>query len=212
MNLIPGYLILSTDADEMKICSISDIQLPGRHNISNILACSLCSYLAGAALKDIGNALIRFKGLDHRFQQVSLIDGVKYIDDSKATTVDACKAALNSCAGNVILIAGGRDKGSDYKVIKELVKDKVKSIILIGEAKEKIRTDLVGITDIFEASSMDEAVVISRERAASGDTVLLSPMCASFDMFSSYKDRGKAFKQAVNRLRNTQYAQRTTRQ
>ncbi len=195
-----GDLILNTDANEKKICSISDIELPGRHNVSNILACTLCSYLAGAGLKDIVGALTRFKGLDHRFQQVSTIDGVRYINDSKATTVDACKAALNSCAENVILIAGGRDKGSDYKVIKELVRDKVKSIILIGEAKEKIRADLAGAANMFEASSIDEAVAISRERAASGDTVLLSPMCASFDMFSNYKDRGSAFKQAVLRL------------
>jgi UDP-N-acetylmuramoylalanine--D-glutamate ligase len=135
-------LILNTGANEMKICSISDIELPGSHNVPNMLACTLCSHLAGAHLKDIVSALTGFKGLDHRFQQVSTIDGVRYINDSKATTVGACKAALNSCAENVILIAGGRDKGSDYKVIKELIRDKVKSIILIGEAKEKIRADL----------------------------------------------------------------------
>jgi len=198
-------LILNTDANETKICSVSDIELPGSHNVSNILACSLCSYLAGARLKDIASALTRFKGLDHRFQQVSTIDGVRYINDSKATTVAACKAALNSCAENVILIAGGRGKGSDYKVIKELVRAKVKSIVLIGEAKEKIRADLAGAANMFEASSMDKAVAISRDKAISGDTVLLSPMCASFDMFSSYKDRGSAFKQAVLKLRNTQY-------
>jgi len=195
-------LVLNIDADEMRICSVSDIQLPGSHNVSNILACSLCSYLAGAALKDIRSALISFKGLDHRFQHVTAIDGVRYIDDSKATTVDACKAALSACSENVILIAGGRDKGSDYKAIKEAFKDKVRCMVLIGEAREKIRDDLDGIVDMIEASSMDEAVAISGDRAISGDTVLLSPMCASFDMFSSYSDRGKAFQQAVLRLRD----------
>ena len=196
-----GRLVLNIDSKEIEICSVSDIQLIGKHNISNALAASLCSYLSGAAPEYIRSALIRFKGLDHRFQQVSVIDEVRYIDDSKATTVDACMAALASCDENVILIAGGKDKGSDFKVLKELVRNKVKFIVLIGEAANKIRGDLAGIVSTLEAPSMHEAVVMCRDNAMAGDTVLLSPMCASFDMFSSYKDRGKAFQQEVGKLR-----------
>ncbi len=205
-------LVLNIDSEELRICFVNDMQLIGKHNISNALAASLCSYLAGAALKDIRTTLTVFKGLDHRIQKVSVIDGVTYIDDSKATTVDACKAALNSCDERVILIAGGRDKGSDYKVIREMVKKKVKSMILIGESRKKIKDDLVGAVNMLEASSMNEAVAICRDNAVAGDTVLLSPMCASFDMFASYKDRGDAFQQAVGKLRMTHDAQRTTRQ
>ncbi len=202
-------LVLNIDSEELRICSVNDMQLIGKHNISNALAASLCSYLAGAALQDIRTALTLFKGLDHRLQQVSVIDGVRYIDDSKATTVDACKAALDSFDERVILIAGGRDKGSDYKVIRETVKKKVISMVLIGESKKKIQDDLVGAVNILEASSMNKAVAICRDKAVAGDTVLLSPMCASFDMFSNYKDRGDAFQRAVLRLRNTHDARRT---
>jgi len=187
---------------------LNNINLRGRHNISNILACSLVSYIAGAKLEAIKSALELFKGLAHRFQHIATLSGIRYINDSKATTVDACIAALNSCAGKVILIAGGRDKGSDFEVIRELVSDKVKSVILLGEAKGKIGAALEGAADIYEAYSMDEAVKLAGEAADSGDTVLLSPMCASFDMYSDYKARGETFNRAVNKLRTTHYAQR----
>lgn len=203
-------LILNVNGQQTRLSSLSAVGLHGRHNISNVLACSLASYIAGASPEGIKTALEGFKGLAHRFEHVATLNGIRYIDDSKATTVDACRAALSSCAGRVILIAGGRDKGSDFKVISRLVSGKVKSIILLGEAKDRIRTDLEGTADMREASSMDAAVRLAGKAADNGDTVLLSPMCASFDMYSDYRERGKAFKQAVNRLRITQYAQRTT--
>jgi UDP-N-acetylmuramoylalanine--D-glutamate ligase len=146
-------------------------------------------------------ALAEFKGLSHRFQDIAIINNVRYIDDSKATTVDACRAALISCQKPVVLIAGGRDKGSDFSRIKELIAEKVKATVLIGEAREKIRQALDGAVKIYDAGDMEEAVVISSDKADKGDIVLLSPMCASFDMYTDYKQRGEAFCQAVEKVK-----------
>jgi len=141
-----------------------------------------------------------FKGLKHRFQEVGSINDVHFIDDSKATTVDAARAALSSCSQNTILIAGGKDKGSDYGQIRSLISEKVKHLILIGEAKEKMKIDLEGAAPIIYASDMDEAVNISLDVAEGGDAVLLSPMCSSFDMYKNYEERGDIFKRAIERL------------
>ena len=195
-----GKLVLNVDGKRLEICDTDSILLNGVHNISNSLAASLCSYLAGASIEGIKRALSSFKGLDHRFQYVADIGGVKFIDDSKATTVDACRIALSSCDGRVILIAGGRDKGSDFTKIKDVVKEKVKAIILLGEASNKIATALGSITEVHEARNMNEAVSKAQSIAKFSDVVLLSPMCASFDMYSSYKERGNIFQNAVKSL------------
>jgi len=196
-----GSFFINVDNQAKEICKKEDIRLKGEHNISNILCSSLSAYLMGATIEGMQKVLKNFNGLDHRFQTVATIDGVEFIDDSKATTVDATRAALNSCLSKTILIAGGRDKGSDFTKIQETITSKVKALILIGEAKTKIRESLRESVKTYDAEDMDEAVSASFKNADSGDIVLLSPMCASFDMYKSYKERGDVFKRAVERLR-----------
>ena len=141
-----------------------------------------------------------FKGVEHRLEQVRTINGIEFINDSKATNVDSTVWALQGMHKPTILIAGGRDKNSDYRLISDLIKQKVKLLMLIGEAREKIRTAFKGLLSIEEASSLEEATQKSFKRAHGGDCVLLSPMCASFDMFEDYEQRGRVFKEIVNKL------------
>lgn len=143
-----------------------------------------------------------FKGVEHRLEEVSQLNGIKFINDSKATTVDATIWALRNIAHPVILIAGGREKGNDYSIIKDLVREKVRELILIGEAREKIGKIFKGILSVQEASSLKEAVGAAFSKAKPGDSVLLSPMCKSFDMFSDYEHRGRVFKEEVLSLVN----------
>ncbi|OGX23181.1 MAG: UDP-N-acetylmuramoylalanine--D-glutamate ligase [Omnitrophica WOR_2 bacterium RIFCSPHIGHO2_02_FULL_45_21] len=145
-------------------------------------------------------AFRNFKGVEHRLEQVRTINGIEFINDSKATNVDSTVWALHTMLKPTILIAGGRDKNSDYRLISDLIKQKVKLIILIGEAREKIRTAFKGLLSIEEASSLEEATQKSFQRAQEGDCILLSPMCASFDMFSDYEHRGRVFKEIVGKL------------
>lgn len=187
----------SSNGEEEKILSVSEIGLKGLHNLENVLASSLVGVLAGVGAGSIRNTIMNFKGLPHRFETVDTINGVDYIDDSKGTTVDSTYRALESCARPVILIAGGRDKNSDYSIIKDLVGKKVKSLILIGEARERIKKALGGVVDIYNARTMLEAVETAYGLAKENDLVLLSPMCSSFDMFKDYKERGKIFKDSV---------------
>jgi len=189
-------LMLDLGKGPVEICRRKDISLLGEHNVENTLA----SLLAVRLLRknaDIAPTLRTFAGLRHRFELVAEYEGVQYIDDSKSTTVDSTIKALRALTGNVILIAGGRDKGSDYSFVRSEA-EKIKCLTLIGEARNKIKKDLDGLLiPIKEAKTMREAVSLAREIAIKGDTVLLSPMCSSFDMFKDYKDRGEAFHAAV---------------
>jgi UDP-N-acetylmuramoylalanine--D-glutamate ligase len=151
----------------------------------------------GLALEVLRN----FKGVEHRLEQVGRVSGVNFINDSKATTVDATIWALKNSSSGVILIAGGREKGNDYCLIKDLLKEKVKAAILIGEAKEKIKQAFAGIIPTEESPSLEEAVNKAFSRAQPGEEVLFSPMCKSFDMFRDYEERGRIFKQAVRALK-----------
>jgi len=141
-----------------------------------------------------------FKGLEHRFEFVAEINKVKFINDSKATVVESTIWAIKNISGKVILIAGGKDKGVDYAGILPEAEGKVRAVVLIGEAKDIIRKALGNALDIFEAASLEEAVNFAYEKAGPGDSVLLSPMCSSFDMFTNYEERGRVFKQAVGNL------------
>ena len=158
--------------------------------------------LAVGKILDIDEQIIlkvlkEFKGVEHRMEQVAEIKGVKFINDSKATTVDATIWALRNLSGPVLLIAGGREKGNDYALIRDLLREKVKEMILIGEAKKKIKDALNGALSLGEAADLPQAVAMAFQKARSGDTVLLSPMCKSFDMFTDYEERGRVFKTAV---------------
>lgn len=141
-----------------------------------------------------------FKGIEHRLEYVTEINNVTFINDSKSTTVDSTIWAFRNISSPIVLIAGGKDKGIDYSIISDLIREKAKEVILIGEAKDKIKSALGGFLYIDETSTLEEAVNLAFSKAKSGDCVLLSPMCSSFDMFLNYEERGKIFKQAVFNL------------
>lgn len=194
-------IMINLDGKPKKLLDMPETALKGAHNLENIIACALMSALAGVKAEVIKRALEEFKALAHRTETVAEINGVDFIDDSKATNIDAAKRALESIEGKVILIAGGRDKGGDYSVIRELIRAKVRKMILIGEAAPVIKKAFDGFVDIIRAGSLEEAVALAYKGAKIGDAVLLSPMCSSFDMFRDYKHRGEVFSRAVKKLK-----------
>jgi UDP-N-acetylmuramoylalanine--D-glutamate ligase len=174
--------------------------LPGVHNRENALAAVLGARLLGAAPEAVQRALDRFKGFRHRLEWVAEVRGIQFFDDSKGTNVGAVVKALEGFSQPVILIAGGRDKGGDYGPLKGLIREKVKALILIGEAREKMREQLGDLTPTELADSLETAVSWSLRQGEPGDVVLLSPGCSSFDMFRDYAQRGEVFQQAVKGL------------
>jgi UDP-N-acetylmuramoylalanine--D-glutamate ligase len=182
------------------VIKAEEVPLKGKHNIDNI-ACSIAvAKIMGSDDENIREAIMTFKGLPHRFERVCTCDDVEFIDDSKATNIDAAKRALESLDKKTILIAGGRDKGGDYASVLPVVKNRVKAVVLIGEAREKMMRAFSGTVDVFEADTMAEAVRQAHMLAEGGDAVMLSPMCSSFDMFSSYTERGEVFQREVKKL------------
>jgi UDP-N-acetylmuramoylalanine--D-glutamate ligase len=179
---------------------LSKSRLYGKHNQENICAAVMAAVAAGGDVQNIQIALNQFRGLAHRIEFVQTVDGVTYVDDSKATNVDAVSRALESFQEPVVLIMGGRDKGGDYGILGQVMHNHVKHLILLGEASELIAAALGNLVPTVRASSMREAVRIANQSASPGDVVLLSPACASFDMFRSYAHRGDVFQSEVNRL------------
>ena len=173
--------------------------LVGVHNSENLLSVLLTSHLYGIDREIIEEALRGFKGLAHRVEFVREIGGVRFYNDSKATNVDATKRALESMRGDIILIAGGKDKGGSYSFVTGLA-DRIKGLVLIGEAAQKIEAELGPYVSTYGETSLDAAINRAFRIARQGDTVLFSPMCSSFDMFENYKARGNAFKQIVEAL------------
>jgi len=180
--------------------SLESAPLKGVHNVENMMAATAVARLFGCSKPAIEAALNRFRGLEHRVELVREIDGVRYYDDSKGTNVGSVVKSLQSFSEPVILIAGGKDKKGDLGPLKELIQNRVKRLILIGEAKERMARDLGALTDTVSADSLEEAVLVARRSAKKGDVVLLSPACSSFDMFKDYKERGRVFKEAVRRI------------
>ena len=182
---------------------LKELALGGKHNIYNSMAAALAAKAAGIDNEVIRNSLKTFKAVEHRLEPVLSVGGVLYINDSKATNVDAAWYALECQTKPVVWIVGGKDKGNDYSVLSDLVKDKVKAIVCLGVDNSKIHAafeQLVGSDRIVDTLSADEAVKASAAFAQEGDVVLLSPCCASFDLFDNYEDRGEKFKEAVRRL------------
>lgn len=177
-----------------------DFRLKGLHNIENIMAVIAASRTFGVPQDVILKTLSVFQGLAHRMELVRELDGVAYIDDSKGTNVGALAMALKGTDAPVVLIAGGKDKGGDYRVLTDLVREKVKLLILLGEARFKIKEALGTLTDTVIVGSLEEAVIVAHSSAKAGDTVLLCPACSSFDMFKSYKERGERFRAFVEAL------------
>jgi len=176
------------------------IQLKGSHNLENVLAACAIALLAGVEPDLLAGVVRGFAGVEHRLEWVAEIDGVQYFNDSKATNVDATIKSLESFPGHILLIAGGRDKGGDFSQLRTLAAQRVKHLIVIGEAAGKIRDALSDVVESSGAASLQEAVLSASRKAAPGDTVLLAPACASFDMFQNYEHRGRVFKDAVRGL------------
>jgi UDP-N-acetylmuramoylalanine--D-glutamate ligase len=195
-----GRIIFRDENGERNLFAVDVIKLKGVHNLENVLAACSMAILAGAPFESLEESIRRFKGVEHRIEFVSELDGVQYFNDSKATNVAATVKALEAFPGNILLIAGGRDKEGDFVVLKSLVRERVKHLVLIGESAGKIRKALSDVTETSNAQSMEEAVAVCREIARPGDIVLLAPACASFDMFQDYEHRGRVFKEAVRRL------------
>lgn len=178
-----------------------ELALTGVHNLYNSMAAGISANLAGIRKEDIRQALGTFKGVEHRLEHVCRVRGVDYINDSKATNVNSCWYALQSMTSPTVLILGGKDKGNDYSEIRELAREKCKAFIYMGLHNEKLHEsfDSLGLP-IADVQSMKDAVKAAYRMAEPGDTVLLSPCCASFDLFTSYEDRGRQFKKCVREL------------
>ena len=181
----------------------ADLALHGLHNVYNSMAAGLSAALLNIRKEDIRAALADFHGVEHRLEPVATIDGVNWINDSKATNVNSCWYALESMTRPTVLILGGKDKGNDYSEILDLVNRKVKAIVAMGKDNAKI-VDFFGShtsLPVIDTHSLDDAIAACRELSGDGDTVLLSPCCASFDLFKSYEDRGDQFKAKVKALK-----------
>ncbi|MBP3354033.1 MAG: UDP-N-acetylmuramoyl-L-alanine--D-glutamate ligase [Bacteroidales bacterium] len=178
-----------------------DLALEGRHNLFNSMAASISAKVLEIKKEELRAALSGFKGVEHRLEKAGRVRGVEFINDSKATNVNSCWYALESMKTPVVLIIGGKDKGNDYTEIEQLVKDKVKGLVCLGVDNSKLHNffDYMG-KEMADALSMKEAVEKAFSMAQPGDTVLLSPCCASFDLFNSYEDRGEQFKKCVKEI------------
>jgi UDP-N-acetylmuramoylalanine--D-glutamate ligase len=185
---------------EVEIMPLSEIPLKGAHNLENVLAAISIGMLAGCEPAQIRQAVQNFKAVEHRLEFVAKIAGVDYYNDSKATNVDATIKALESFPANVHLILGGKDKGSDYTVLNDLLRERVKRVYTIGAAAAKIESQIQGAAEIDHAETLENAVQRAADSAKPGDVVLLAPACASFDQFQNYEHRGTIFKDTVRSL------------
>lgn len=196
-----NQIIIQINQTKTKIMNVVELALKGRHNIYNALATALPSMVADIKKKTIKESFQTFQNLEHRLEYVNTINGVDYINDSKATTVHAAYFALSTQTKPVIWICGGQDKGNDYTELYSVVKDKVKAIICLGKDNSKIINAFKSIVPVIvDTHSMEDAVRSAYRLAKKGDVVLLSPACASFDLFKDYQVRGKKFKDAIKHL------------
>lgn len=193
-------LIINTPEQSFEI-EQEALSLHGIHNMYNAMASAISANIQHIKKEEIRNALMDFQGVEHRLERVAKVAGVEYINDSKATNVNSCWYALESMTTPVVLILGGTDKGNDYTEIEALVKEKVHALVFMGVDNAKLHQFFDGkVADIKDALSMKEAIDLSTQMANKGDTVLLSPCCASFDLFKNYEDRGRQFKECVRNL------------
>ena len=198
-----GNIIIRIENQEEILMQAQDRSpaLAGRHNLYNSLAAAMAGRVMEVRSEVIRNSLATFEGVPHRLEWVRTVDGVRYVNDSKATNVNAVWYALESYSEPVVLIAGGRDKGNDYSSLVPLIEEKARAVVAIGESKEKVLRELGShAPEAVAADSMDAAIEQARRLARHGDVVLLSPACSSFDMFENYEDRGDTFRRIVNKL------------
>jgi UDP-N-acetylmuramoylalanine--D-glutamate ligase len=199
-----GNVVFRDHSGQREILQVSEIPLKGAHNLENVLAAVCSGVLMGCAPEKIRQAVRDFKAVEHRLEFVATIGGVDYYNDSKATNVDATIKALESFPANIHLILGGKDKGSDYTVLNDLLRQRVKRVYTIGAAAAKIESQIVssknGGPEVVHAETLENAIRKAHAVAQEGDVVLLAPACASFDQFKSYEHRGKVFKEIVRSL------------
>jgi UDP-N-acetylmuramoylalanine--D-glutamate ligase len=195
-----GQLVTTLHGVRTEVIRTDEISIRGPHNLYNAMAATLASQLMGVSAASIRATLRNFKGVEHRQEFVREVGGVRYYNDSKATSVDAVWYALQAFDRPIVLMLGGRDKGNDYSRIADLVRKNVRAIVAMGESAEKVEQAFQGIKPLRRAGSIDEAVLAARDLAQDGDIVLLSPACSSFDWFENYEQRGKVFKELVRNL------------
>jgi UDP-N-acetylmuramoylalanine--D-glutamate ligase len=183
--------------------SVPDIPLLGKHNQANILAAALTACLFSLPTEGIGASIRGFQALEHRLEKVTTLDGVEIYNDSKATNVDATLKSIQSFTQPLVLILGGKDKGGNFRLLRDAVKSRVKHLVLVGDARETIRQALKDTAPFEMAESFEGAVRRAMAAAAPGDVVLLAPACTSFDMFQSFGHRGRVFKEIVFSLAKT---------
>ncbi len=195
-----GLLVTRLEGIRREIIPTSDIRIRGMHNLYNAMAATLAAQLLGVKAESIRATLTSFGGVDHRLEFVRELNGVEYVNDSKATNVDAVWYALQAFTKPIVVLLGGRDKGNDYSRLTELVRKHVRAVVAIGESADKVERAFVDVSTVKRVSNMEEAVRTAQMLAQRGDVVLLSPACASFDWFSNYEHRGVVFKELVKKL------------
>ena len=193
-------IVTTVTGVRQEICRRSEIRIIGNHNVSNVMAATTYALLCGCSLDAIRRVLATFPGLEHALEIVRERRGVRFVNDSKGTNVDATLKALESIDQPIWLIAGGRDKGGNFSRLAQTVNRRVRRVILIGEAAPLLRGAWEGVATMTEAATLQDAVDLAAQGASPGDVVLLSPACASFDMFKDYQDRGRQFKAIVHAL------------
>jgi len=196
-------IVIKNKGKTYPIAKVNEIGIKGSHNLENALAAACSTYLANTKVSSIAKTLKSFRGIEHRLEFVAEINGIKFINDSKATNPDAAQKAIEAVDGPIILIAGGYDKKSDYTDFVKSFDGKVKKLILIGETADAIENAAIkqGFLNVEKVNSLKEAVMCGYRAASCEDTVLLSPACASWDMFANFEERGRLFKEAVNSLK-----------
>lgn len=187
-------------ATERDLMPVAEVRLPGLHNLENVCAAAMVGALSGVEPRSMRASIREFTGLEHRLEPVLTLRGVAFVNDSKATTVDAAIKAIESFDRPIVLILGGKDKGSDFTKLRRLAKARVKTVVLVGAAKDKIRTALQGAVPMAEAGTFADVVPLAFAAASRGDVVLLAPACTSWDMFSNFEERGRVFKREARKL------------
>ena len=195
-----GMLVTTLAGKRTEVINVDEISIKGPHNLYNAMAASLVGQLEGVGTASIRATLRNFKGVEHRQEFVREVNGVRYYNDSKATSVEAVRYALQAYDQPIVLMLGGRDKGNDYARILDLVQKHVRAIVAMGESADKVEMAFSGTKPVRRANSIDEAVQTAQRLAQRGDVVLLSPACASFDWFENYEQRGRVFKELVKNL------------
>lgn len=197
-----NIVVREKDKKPQIVCAAGDLKIPGEHNLENALAATAMAYCAGIDIKKIAAALKSFNGVEHRLEYCGSAEGIRYVNDSKGTNTDAAIKAIHAIDGRIVMIAGGYDKGADYEDLIKEFKNKVICTVLIGKTAVKIKNtaEKMGFTDTLIVEDMESAVREATRKAGAGDTVLLSPACASWDMYKNFEERGRHFKECVKKL------------